>query len=649
MLNHKLKRVAGNTAAPLYVEDVFSTYLYTGNGSTQTITNGIDLAGEGGLVWVKDRSPGYSDGHALGDTERGTSTILRTNDTQAAFTPIGGSVFTSFRGDGFSLGNTQGRYNISGSPYVSWTFRKAPKFFDVVTYTGDGAGGGRTIAHSLDIAPGLIIVKNTSSGGTRWAVYHRSLGAGKNLWLDGTDAALTNNGQFPSDPTSTVFTLGSNINGLGATYVAYLWAHDPSEEGIIQCGSYVGNNTTGVEVTLGWEPQFVLVKSAVSASGHWALMDNMRGASVNNARGNTAILVANGSFTESSFSNDAGFIPTSTGFRLWSGHGLPCNGNSQTHVYLAIRRPNKPPTSGAEVFGTNTRSGTSANTKQTTVYPVDMVFQHARNNTGACDWWDRLRGGASRLRSDTTDVESVNIPNGIKLDYSDGFATSTIFSNTSSVTYADWLFKRAPGFFDVVCYTGTGVARTVPHGLGVAPELMIVKRRNGSGDWAVYNKSTGIDKYLNLNSNQIPSFDPVSGGRWDYTLPTNAVFALNTNGDVNASGSKYITYLFASLPGISKVGSYTGNGASQTIDCGFSTGARFVLIKRTDSAGDWYIWDSARGIVAGNDPHLSLNTRAAEVTTDDSVDPDASGFIVNQVAATNINVNSASYIFLTIA
>lgn len=110
-----------------------------------------------------------------------------------------------------------------------------------------------------------------------------------------------------------------------------------------------------------------------------------------------------------------------------------------------------------------------------------------------------------------------------------------------------------------------------------------------------------------------------------------------------------VAYLFATLPGISKVGSYAGNGTSQTINCGFATGARFILIKRTDAAGDWYVWDSVRGIVAANDPHLSLNTTAAEVTTDDSVDPDASGFIVNQVAATNINVSGASYIFLAIA
>ena len=115
------------------------------------------------------------------------------------------------------------------------------------------------------------------------------------------------------------------------------------------------------------------------------------------------------------------------------------------------------------------------------------------------------------------------------------------------------------------------------------------------------------------------------------------------------SGNDYVAYLFASLPGVSKVGSYTGNGTSQTINCGFTTGARFILVKRTDSTGDWYIWDSARGIVSSNDPRLSLNTTTAEATTDDSVDPDASGFIVNQNTATNINVSGGQYIFLAIA
>lgn len=119
--------------------------------------------------------------------------------------------------------------------------------------------------------------------------------------------------------------------------------------------------------------------------------------------------------------------------------------------------------------------------------------------------------------------------------------------------------------------------------------------------------------------------------------------------DNNVSGRNYVAYLFATCPGVSKVGSYTGNGTNQTIDCGFTGGARFVLIKRTDSTGDWYVFDSARGIVAAADPYLKLNTTAAEVTTIDVVDTASSGFIVNQEANTNLNVNAATYIFLAVS
>ena len=219
--------------------------------------------------------------------------------------------------------------------------------------------------------------------------------------------------------------------------------------------------------------------------------------------------------------------------------------------------------------------------------------------------------------------------------------------NASGEPYINHFFKRAPGFFDIVCYTGIGVARTVPHGLGVAPELMIVKGRSIARKWCVYHAAIGGTKAGILNTTEIPAGP--DGGYWNNATPTSTTFPIGGDFDTNGNTYTYVAYLFASLPGISKVGSYTGNGTSQTINCGFSTGARFILVKRTDATGDWYVWDSVRGIVAANDPHLSINTTAAEVTTDDSVDPDASGFIVNQNTATNINVSGGQYIFLAIA
>jgi hypothetical protein len=212
-----------------------------------------------------------------------------------------------------------------------------------------------------------------------------------------------------------------------------------------------------------------------------------------------------------------------------------------------------------------------------------------------------------------------------------------------------WMFKRAPGFFDVVAYTGTSVAHTEAHNLGVAPELMIVKNRtngNGNQNWQVYSSTLGASARLQLNST-----DPVFTGTfiWNHTAPTSSVFSLSTSAFVNGGSDTYVAYLFASLPGISKVSSYTGTGADLNVDCGFSAGARFILIKRTDGTGDWYVWDSLRGIVAGNDPYLLLNSTAAEVTSTDYIDPLSSGFTVTSSAPAALNASGGTYIFLAIS
>jgi hypothetical protein len=118
---------------------------------------------------------------------------------------------------------------------------------------------------------------------------------------------------------------------------------------------------------------------------------------------------------------------------------------------------------------------------------------------------------------------------------------------------------------------------------------------------------------------------------------------------MNNSGSTYVAYLFATCSGVSKVGSYTGTATTQVINCGFAAGARFVMIKRTDSTGDWYVWDSARGIIAGNDPYVLMNTNAVEVTSTDYVDTAASGFELSSTAPAAINASGGTFIFLAIA
>ena len=223
------------SSAANYIEDVFSTYLYTGNSSTQTITNGIDLSTYGGLVWLKNRTAdgSYTAANYVVDSARSSfRSYLITNDTNTADAETAGKGVTSVSTTGFVLGTSNISTNTSAVDYVSWTFRKQPKFFDVVTYTGTGAN--RTIAHNLGSVPGSIIVKRTDTTAD-WAVYHRSLANTQYMVLNTTAAATTGATWWNSTtPTSAVFSLGTDasVNASGGTYVVYLFAHDAGGFGL---------------------------------------------------------------------------------------------------------------------------------------------------------------------------------------------------------------------------------------------------------------------------------------------------------------------------------------------------------------------------------------------------------------------------------
>ena len=208
-----------------------------------------------------------------------------------------------------------------------------------------------------------------------------------------------------------------------------------------------------------------------------------------------------------------------------------------------------------------------------------------------------------------------------------------------------WMFRRTAGFFDIVTYTGTGTARTVPHSLGVAPQMIWVKNR-ATARWRVYNSVNGATGSMSLNED----FEFVDADQYfNDTEPTSSVFTVATNTGVNADTKSYVAYLFATLSGVSKVGSYPGTGNNVDVDCGFSSGARLVIIKRTDVAGDWYIWDTARGISTGDDPYLLLNDSAVEDTDEDYIDPLNSGFTVTSTAPAALNASGGTYLFLAIA
>jgi hypothetical protein len=624
---------------------------FTANGSPTIVQSGTEYQvgyGAGGLVWTKNRDTnGYY--HVLQDTVQGGGKYLSSNVANSAAVLSPASTFSS---NGYSI-NTSGAYfNASSKTYVSWTFRKAPKFFDIVTYTGNGTD--RDIAHGLGSDPGMIIIKRTDSSES-WIVYHRSLeGTGTNwskLELESAGAEYGGTRLWGSgtgqDHTSTTFHVSSyaSVNASGGTFVAYLFAHndgdgefgESGDQDIIKCGSYEGTGTAPYpEIDLGWEPQYLLVKNADYAQV-WNIIDVMRGWIVDGYDKGLFANSSNAEDTVQSFGH-----PTPTGFKVGGSEASLINRAGDTYIYIAIRRPMKTPTSGSEVFTPVART-VSTSTLVNVGHVVDLNIQKLRTSSDPAIFQDRLRGVPLGLASSSTGAEDAGYATISSLATNIGFVEGS-YTNGQSVVYQN--FKRAPGFFDVVAYTGTGSATTINHNLGVAPELIIAKKRSSTGNgWGVYAASVGNNKAAQLNYNGGFS----TSGQWANTTPTDSIFSIGAGFDVNDSGSTYIAYLFASCPGVSKVGSYTGNGTSQNIDCGFSTGARFVLIKVRDAAGDWYVWDTARGIVTGNDPFLELNTTNAEDSSYDSVDPYSAGFSVNQDSGTNINVINSTYIFLAIS
>ena len=641
---------ASGGSDPIYVDDVFSTFLYAGNDTARSIVNGIDLSGEGGLVWTKARNANAQ--NTFYDTERGTNNGISSN-TQNAQSAFGSGTLNAFNSNGFTLG-TSGVSNDSAENYCSWTFRKCPGFFDVVTWTGNGTSG-RTISHNLGSVPGSIWVKRTSAS-DNWWVYHRSVGNTKYLYLNNNGIGYTGSEAWNNTtPTDSVFTVGNDtaVNSNGETYVAYLFAHDDQsfgddgDEAIIKCGSYTGNGSaSGPTVDLGFEPQWLLIKS-YSLSGYaWGIFDNMRGIVDG---GNDPYLMTNLSSAEDTSFN--GLKLTSTGFQLETSQDF-LNSSGDSYLYIAIRRPHQPPEAGTEVIANKLIAGSSS-TQTVSVSGsgvTDMtIIKNVTSNSYSWITGSRLLGPRTYKLNSTvagttgTFGTSVNVwdqMTGTELNY-DGDV------NRNGFFYMHWQFTRKPGVFDVVAYQGTSGAQDVSHNLGVTPEMIWVKKHSEDSYYSatVYSGATGN---MHLGENYYRGY-----------TSSNAVVHANVNAstfrvpsgniDTNDNGEDMIAYLFASKSGISKVGTYSGTGSDVNVDCGFTSGARFVLVKRTDQNGDWYVFDTERGINSGNDSYINFNNDQVPVTNQDYIDPLNAGFTITSSAPADLNASGGTYLFLAIA
>jgi hypothetical protein len=282
--------------------------------------------------------------------------------------------------------------------------------------------------------------------------------------------------------------------------------------------------------------------------------------------------------------------------------------------------------------------------------------------------YDAVRGVTKNLHSNTTDVEDTQT-DGLTAFGTDGFTVGAdTKSNSNGSTLVSWNWKagnssgssnsdgsitstvsaNTTAGFSIVKYTGneSGAPKTVGHGLGVAPKVIIIKRLNDSINWGVYHESLGNTKVIFLNTT---GAETTSSAYWGDTTPTSSVFTINGNHTVNHTGSDFIAYCFAEKTGFSKFGSYTGSGSDLFIYTGFKPA--LMICKKTDSTDNWKIVDNKRSPFNVMDDTLAADTSNAEASPEGGVTIDflSNGFAFKSMSNAAFNANGGSYIYMAFA
>ena len=302
-------------------------------------------------------------------------------------------------------------------------------------------------------------------------------------------------------------------------------------------------------------------------------------------------------------------------------------------------------------------------------FQPDLVWIKKRNATADHEVYDAVRGTDKAIESNTNDVERT----GVNLLHSfdaDGFTVDDhggINSNTN--TFVSWNWKangagsantdgsvdstvsvNSTSKFSIVTWTGTGSVLTVGHGLGVAPTLMLIKKRTSStGDWIVYHEaiSAGGTKGIELTTGA----ENTVSGWFNDTVPTSSVFTTGTNGNIGENGADYVAYCFKDVPGYSKFGKYAGNSSTDGpfIYTGFKP--ELVIYKGssgTGSADNWEMHTGATDLYNPMDTNIYPNLANAESapgSTTDRLDFLANGFKI-RTSGSDYNNSSAVYIYI---
>ncbi len=640
---------------------------------------------DGGLLWIKRLNSALS--HRLYDTARDIRKPLNSDDVTAEGSAVSGGIAHWTANGASHVKSGDPAYAMLGDeneidvPYVAWGFKKNKKFFDVIKWDGNNVDG-RVINHDLKCEPGVIMVKCLTAG-YGWQVYHRSLtttgsnGKDATSWLrlDTDSQASTANTPGFNNVNEQSFEVGSyvGVNATSQSYIAYLFAHDEEPRGCIKCGTYTGNSGVN-RVELGWEPQYVMIKRS-NGSDAWWIYDSQRDGLRSYNRGSMNQTSPAGSLLYANLPNSTDqtfdILADATGFNL-PAVGGGNNGSGDEHVYIAIRRGlTRTPTDPTTVFNV-VKGAAPAHPTFHAKFPADATWAKQYGTSGNWKHNTRKQGIVDTQQGSRFEWETNANPIS-EADYKGDQMKGAWSTSSTGSDHIGYLMKRAPGFFDVVGYAGDAanedpsVERSIKHGLGVKPEIIIVRSTgNQTGDSTnqFYNAikncghlpTSAVNAYYayknlgGLGSGGEPSWiiGDNAKSRFGSSVDTESEFYVGTHNFTNRTNRSYIAWMWATCPKVSKVGYYQGTGSDLDVPCGFDGEARFVLINKVNQM-PWYLYDSVRGITSANESFLNWANSDGESSAVDYIDPLTGGFRVTSEANTTININSEYYSFIAIA
>ena len=642
----------------------FNTVLYTGNGSTQSIT-GVGFKPD--MVWIKDI--GRSREHILCDSTRGSEKEITPSASDAQENR---GVF-SFDSDGFTFNDGNTNYNDNGESYVAWCWKanggttvsngdgattstvqaNVRAGFSIIKYTGTGSN--TSVGHGLGTTPEMIFAKNLDNT-TNWNSWTPVSTIDSFISLNLNNALATTSGTSgwsSGAPTSSVVNLDGSTwtNDAGSEIIMYAFA---SKTGFSKFGSYTGNgSTTGPTVTTGFEPAFLLVKRT-DGSDNWIILDNKR--STSNPRTNALFPNLADAQLTSGFNTD--FF--SNGFQIKTTDNS-MNNNGGTYIYMAFASdPSAAPTL-ADSFNISLWTGNGSSQSISGLgFSPNWVWGKERSSSSSNELLDTIRGATKFIMSNSTAAQSTS-SQGLQSFDSNGFSVGNDGAwNQSSETYVGWSWKantvpaintdgtiqsivsanQAAGF-SIVSYTGNGnSAATVGHGLSAKCDLVIIKGLDSADKWIVQLPQLGDNARMALEG---------TAGKTDDSTTAQAgnasYFGIGGDNSVNKSNEGFIAYCFHSVSGYSSIGSYTGVSSGVTITTGFRPS--FMFIKSTSNVENWAILDTDRGSGKALNPNLN-NAESDSSLNTFTVSDTGFSFPDQSIADAMLNENGYEYFYWAI-